>query len=243
LLLPPGSPVKPPVVLQVGGFLAGPRSRSAFNVEQQLFATRGYAVARIDYRGCDGFGRSFLKAGDYQFTAGMVDDLLAGLEYLGSKGLVDDRRVALFTNSWGGVVGIHALARSDRFKLWLNKETVLTVGSLTPASLTFSRKKTEEIESDLGSEISVQKYLASLEPEKLLPQIKIPSFHLYTKTVDVLSAAKSRSAPRDSFIVANYLKKNPGLGEVINLEAESRSLQAEGMEKLLDFLARKMPLN
>jgi dipeptidyl aminopeptidase/acylaminoacyl peptidase len=240
LLLPPGKPKTPPLVLMVGPELAGSRAPQYFDTEQQLYATRGYAVARIDYRGCSGYGRSFLQAGNYQFATGMVDDLLAGVDYLATQGLIDSDRVSLLTKDWGGIVGLSALARSDRFKLWLNHDTFLELKSFNYSDLVYTPRKDEEIVADLGGKKAARQFLKELFPINRLPQIKIPSFHVYPRTA-------SQGTWEDSDKISQYLKKHPGLGQVVNVTFSSEPkdsirYEIEANEKMLEFLAQHMPV-
>lgn len=233
LLLPPGNPAKPPVMLMLRGF-AGPRSRMEFNQEFQIYASRGYAVVVIDYRGVGGYGQAFDKAGDYQFATGMVDDIEAGLDYLVAQGWVDGDRIGLVTRGYGGVVGLQTMMRRDRFKVWLNIGTTLYENPLKQEYLTTSERKPAEIVSDLGGKPAVKSMLESLHPGNLLSRVTVPSFHLYEY----------------AYLNTPFIKKNiktpPDKLEIINVPEirDPKAAQAAGQaarEKMMAFLAKWLP--
>ena len=108
LTLPPGRAAKglPVVVLPHGG----PEERSylSFDWRAQAFASRGYAVFQPNFRGSDGFGRSFRDAGYGEWGRKMQTDVSDGLAELARQGTVDPRRACIVGE--GGYGGYVALA-------------------------------------------------------------------------------------------------------------------------------------
>lgn len=111
LLFPPvastlGTP--PPVIISVHG---GPTSHvsATWRPYAQYFATRGWAVLEVNYRGSTGHGREYMLAG--RGTWGLVDveDCLAGIESLARKGLLDPHRAVIFGGSAGGYTVLQSL--------------------------------------------------------------------------------------------------------------------------------------
>lgn len=104
-----------PTVLMVHG---GPEWAypDDFDPWTQALVDHGYAVAKINYRGSTGYGVAWRQAliGNYGFPE--TEDLIAGLDALVERGIVDPGRVAIEGWSWGGylsllVPGLHP----DRF--------------------------------------------------------------------------------------------------------------------------------
>jgi dipeptidyl aminopeptidase/acylaminoacyl peptidase len=112
--------IKYPLLLQIHG---GPESVSAYGWNTravypvQLYATNGYFVLEPNYRGSQGRGVSFAK-GDHRDLAGNeFEDVLAGIDYLINKGLVDGNRVGTGGFSYGGYFSAWAATKhSNRFK-------------------------------------------------------------------------------------------------------------------------------
>lgn len=110
LTLPPGlEPAMLPLVIRVHG---GPWSRHTwgFNEEAQWLANRGYAVLHVDFRGSAGYGKKYLNAGDRQWGAKILTDLLDGKAWAVEHGYADPRRTAIFGASFGGYAVLASLA-------------------------------------------------------------------------------------------------------------------------------------
>lgn len=92
---------KYPLVLYIHG---GPRSASkqAFSNYAQTFAAQGWVVFEPNYRGSDNLGNEFQAAIWNDAGAGPGRDVLSGIEYLKSKGFVDETRMAPCGWSYGG---------------------------------------------------------------------------------------------------------------------------------------------
>lgn len=102
LTLPQGVlPQKLPMVLLVHG---GPWARDSwgFSGLHQWLANRGYAVLSVNFRGSTGFGKSFLNAGNRQWSKKMHDDLLDAVQWAVKEGFADPDRIAIMGGSYGG---------------------------------------------------------------------------------------------------------------------------------------------
>jgi dipeptidyl aminopeptidase/acylaminoacyl peptidase len=95
-----------PAVLWVHG---GPwaRDRWGFDPVVQLFATRGYAVVQVNYRGSTGYGKEHLDAGDREWGGRMQTDLADAIDSL--SGVLDPARVAIAGGSYGGYATLMGL--------------------------------------------------------------------------------------------------------------------------------------
>ncbi len=102
LTLPQGTAGKNlPMVLRVHG---GPFWRDfwGYDATDQFLANRGYAVLRLNYRGSDGYGRSFTEAAKREFAGKMHDDLIDGVNWAIRKGIADPDAIAIYGHSYGG---------------------------------------------------------------------------------------------------------------------------------------------
>ncbi len=106
LTLPPFRAAKnlPLIVLPHGG----PQSRDYvdFDWQPQVLASRGYAVLQPNFRGSDGYGDAFIRAGFGEWGRKMQTDLSDGVRWLAGKGVVDPKRVAIFGASYGGYAAL-----------------------------------------------------------------------------------------------------------------------------------------
>lgn len=111
LTLPVGVPARnlPLVLLPHGGPWA--RDDWGWDAFSQMLANRGYATLRVNFRGSDGYGRSFMNAGDGQWGVGaMQSDLTDAVKWAVRKGLVDAKRVGILGGSYGGYAVLAGLA-------------------------------------------------------------------------------------------------------------------------------------
>lgn len=107
-----GRPSQPlPMVLDVHG---GPWARDSWGLdpECQLWANRGYAVLKVNYRGSTGFGRSFVNAGNRQWGARMQDDLVDAVHWAIQEKVADPGRIAIMGGSYGGYATLMGLTQT-----------------------------------------------------------------------------------------------------------------------------------
>jgi dipeptidyl aminopeptidase/acylaminoacyl peptidase len=105
-----------PAVVHVHG---GPNwhDRDEFEPEVQAFVDAGYAVLLVNYRGSTGRDTAFRERlrGDIGFPES--EDILAGLDHVVGRGLVDPDRVAIEGWSWGGYLTLlNAGLHPDRWR-------------------------------------------------------------------------------------------------------------------------------
>jgi dipeptidyl aminopeptidase/acylaminoacyl peptidase len=98
-----GKPI--PMVLLVHG---GPWARDvwALSPTHQWLADRGYAVLSVNYRGSTGFGKAFVNAANLEWGGRMHDDLIDAVDWAISRGIADEKRVAIYGASYGGYAAL-----------------------------------------------------------------------------------------------------------------------------------------
>ena len=98
--MPPGSPEGLPfIVLPHGGPAA--RDEKRFDYLAQFFASRGYGVLQMNFRGSEGYGKSFAEAGQDRWVT-MQDDVEDGTRWLFEKGYADPKKTCIAGWSYGG---------------------------------------------------------------------------------------------------------------------------------------------
>jgi dipeptidyl aminopeptidase/acylaminoacyl peptidase len=114
LTLPTGSDGKNlPMIVNVHGGPMGPRDDWAFNWENQMFASRGYAVLSINYRGSGGFGKGFMDMAYGQWAEGIMNDIIDATRWTVRQGYADKDRVCIYGGSFGGYASMMAPAREQ----------------------------------------------------------------------------------------------------------------------------------
>jgi dipeptidyl aminopeptidase/acylaminoacyl peptidase len=92
---------KYPLVLYIHGGPTG-TSLETFSMPAQIFAGQGWLVFEPNYRGSNNEGNAFQIAIDRDAGAGPGRDVMAGLDMLKKRGIVDESRIAVGGWSYGG---------------------------------------------------------------------------------------------------------------------------------------------
>ena len=104
-----------PTLVRIHGGPTGQDTHS-FAFERQLFASAGYVVLNVNYRGSTGRGAKFSEAIFADWGNKEVDDVLAAVDYAVAKGIADPDRLGLGGWSYGGVLTDYVIASDTRFK-------------------------------------------------------------------------------------------------------------------------------
>ncbi len=104
----------PPLVVHCHGGPTG-SAEAGFDPVVQFFASRGFAVAQVDYRGSSGHGRRWRRALLGAWGEADAEDCLAAARFLCDEGLADRRRLVVRGSSAGGLTALNALASGRLF--------------------------------------------------------------------------------------------------------------------------------
>lgn len=114
---PPGydfeDPEPSPTILKIHG---GPASydQPRYDFEHRYWASNGYLVYNVNYRGSRSYGRAFCESIRGDWGPRETDDLESANEHLIDQGWVDPDRVFATGFSQGGVNTVYLAARTDR---------------------------------------------------------------------------------------------------------------------------------
>ncbi len=105
----------PPLIVQIHG---GPTSQAsaAFNLVNQFWTSRGFAIIDVDYGGSSGYGRAYRQRLEANWGIVDVADVIAAVAHLTGQGWIDPDRVAIHGGSAGGFTVLAALSQSNIFK-------------------------------------------------------------------------------------------------------------------------------
>jgi dipeptidyl aminopeptidase/acylaminoacyl peptidase len=107
LTAPAGKPRKnlPLIVLPHGG-PHNLRDYWGWDPEAQFFASRGYAVLQVNFRGSGGYGLKFQSLGYRNWGTTMQDDLADSVQWAIAQGIVDPKRICIYGASYGGYAAL-----------------------------------------------------------------------------------------------------------------------------------------
>jgi len=147
LYWPAGKPRKEklPLILWIHG---GPVAQDEFEFDMtmQMLASKGYAVATINYRGSNGRGYAFARAIFGDWGNKEVVDLLDGVNYLIKTGVADANRLGIGGWSYGGILTDYVTATDPRFKA-----AASGAGSALQLSMYGTDQYTQQYEMEVGA--------------------------------------------------------------------------------------------
>ena len=201
LTVPARAPKDTPLALVIFPH-GGPERRDslAFDAWVQYFAARGYAVIQPNFRGSDGFGKTFAESGYGQWGRKMQDDITDAVKTLVDQGVADPKRVCIVGASYGGYAALAGAALTPD----LYKCVVSVAGISDLDDFIGWRKQAWGRESPgytywlkaIGNPETDQQKLREVSPLQLISQIKAPVLLVHGTDDFIVSIAQSRTMKR-----------------------------------------------
>lgn len=88
----------------------GSQSKASYNSMIQFLANQGYAILAVNYRGSEGYGKTFYQSADGKQGVIDLQDCIDGKKYLIGTGVVDPDKIGIIGSSYGGYIALAALA-------------------------------------------------------------------------------------------------------------------------------------
>jgi dipeptidyl aminopeptidase/acylaminoacyl peptidase len=101
-----------PLIVNPHGGPQGVRDSWGFDPESQLFASRGYATLKVNFRISGGYGTEFLKIGFKQIGRKCMDDVEDGVKYILEQGWIDKDKIAIYGGSHGGYATLMGMIKT-----------------------------------------------------------------------------------------------------------------------------------
>jgi len=98
----------PPLIVHPHGGPYGIRDKQYFDPFVQLFASRGYAVLQVNYRGSGGFGNHYLTSGYEKWGKEMQTDLIDAVNWVKDNKHADTNNSCIAGASYGGYAALAA---------------------------------------------------------------------------------------------------------------------------------------
>lgn len=187
-----GNPL--PMVLLVHGGPWGIRDQFEFDPERAFYATRGYAVLQVNFRGSAGYGRAVELGSFGQMGNAMQNDLNDAVAWAVKQGVADPARVIIAGNSYGGYAALRGATRDPNLfaaaiagfapvNLTAMFEYYRTTDDLL--SLQFWTRRVGTLEADAQR-------LTEISPVNYLHRLKIPLFIQYGDNDQVVEYGQSK---------------------------------------------------
>ena len=105
-----GSFPVPAIVFPHGGPISF--DDGGFDYWTQYFASRGYAVLQMNFRGSSGYGHEFMASGLQSWGLEMQNDVEDGTRWLIEEGVADPDKICVVGGSYGGYAALMEAARN-----------------------------------------------------------------------------------------------------------------------------------
>jgi dipeptidyl aminopeptidase/acylaminoacyl peptidase len=221
----------PLIVLPHGGPWA--RDDQSFDWWAFFYAARGYLVYQPNFRGSDGYGAAFRRAGDGEWGRRMQQDITEGVESLISSGMVDRSRVCIVGGSYGGYAALAgATLTPDLYACAVSVNGVSSVGDLIGSRAGPSR---EFWEARIGR-LADRSALHRVSPAHNAKNVKAAVLLIHAKDDTVVPVGQSRH-------MAKALALNRTPHELVELAGEDHWLSAgdtrtEMLRRSIEFIDR-----
>ena len=167
---------KVPLIVNPHGGPFGVRDTWGFNPEHQFFASRGYAVVQVNFRGSGGYGRAFEHAGYGKWGREMQHDVSDAVKHMIDEGIADPDRVCIYGASYGGYATMAGLTFTpELYKCGINYVGVVDVALLFDSMPKHWEPQKEVMKKQIGDPKD-KKFMDSISPIAHIENIDDPLF-------------------------------------------------------------------
>ncbi len=196
----------PFIVLPHGGPYA--RDSKRFDYLAQFFATRGYAVLQMNFRGSEGYGKSFSEAGRSNWIV-MQEDVEDGMRWLLEKGYADPDRTCIAGWSYGGYAALMGVAKDpDLYKCAIAMAALTDIND-AKRDLRKYRGGRHAAKEFFGEAMKDPKVRKANSPVHVADQIKVPVFLAHgdkDENVQFDQFTRMRRSLKKAGVKATYLE-------------------------------------
>lgn len=154
-----------------------------FDYWTQYFASRGYNVLQMNFRGSSGYGHDFMTSGLQDWGGKMQQDVEDGTRWLIEQGIADPQKICVVGASYGGYAALMEAANNPDLY-----QCVVSFAGVTDLNLLLSRARHFTNHKVVKQQIGTQrKKLHSNSPVNRADRIDIP--------ILLVQGSKDRAVP------------------------------------------------
>ena len=234
LVEPPGPRKVRAAVVIPNSDIFGERSGTYYWNFAQYLASEGYAVLRVDFRGCSGYGNSYKSAGRHQFARKVPEDVEDATGWLVSSRLAAPGRIAIEGDGVGATIALMVATHApDAYACVVNEGGAVDLSSIesTGEDSWLERKRNEMYFSDDPA------VLESMSALKSIGRLRGPIFNLYPSASRNQAWSRLESALKSAhrpYSVWKEPKVNP---------LPTADLRTDRYEQINAFLLQNLPPN
>lgn len=165
-----------PLIVNPHGGPFGVRDTWGYRSEHQFFASRGYAVVQVNFRGSGGYGREFEMAGYGKWGREMQHDISDAVQFMIDEGIADPDRICIYGASYGGYATMAGLTFTpELYKCGINYVGVTDVGLLFDSMPRHWEPQKEVMKEQIGDPKD-KEFMNSISPLAHVENIQAPLF-------------------------------------------------------------------
>ncbi|MYD43282.1 MAG: S9 family peptidase [Gammaproteobacteria bacterium] len=120
-----------PMVVRVHGGPLDARDSYGFDGVNQIFATNGYHVMQVNFRGSGGFGTRFRNKGFREYGGAMQDDVTDATHWAIQQGIADPDRICIAGGSYGAYSAIMGAAKEpELYQCAIGQSGIYDIGAI-----------------------------------------------------------------------------------------------------------------
>lgn len=200
----------------------GPERRDDYDFSEwpQYFASRGYQVLQVNFRGSSGYGRKFAQAGYGEWGGVMQNDLTDAVKHLQTSGKATPNSTCIVGYSYGGYAALYGGASTPELY-----RCIVSGGGVSDILADLKRTKVdagadsylfEYWEKSMGSLKTDKDKLKAVSPKNLADAFKAPVLLIHGEYDSVVNRTQSED-------MAKALKRAGKQVEYIELKDEGHS--------------------
>jgi len=205
----------PTIIFPHGGPMS--RDTAGFDYWSEFFASRGYAVLQMNFRGSTGYGHEFMASGLKNWGLKMQDDITDGAKWMIDQKIADPNRICIVGASYGGYAALMGTVKTpDLYRCAVSFAGVSDLREMIHHSGHF-----------IGSEI-VEKQIGDLREDRDQLSQTSPALHADAIKVPILlvHGAADRVVPiKQSKLMAKALKSSGKAFDFIILANGTHNLE------------------
>ena len=162
----------------------GPNARDnwGYNPEVQFFASRGYAVLSMNFRGSTGYGRNHLNSANKQWGRTMQNDVTDSVQWAIDQGIANPDKICIHGASYGGYAVMAGITKTpDLYKCAVNYVGVTDMELLFDKMPKRWEHLMEQQKVQIGDPKADKDYLNEVSPIKMVDKIKTPLYIVHGK--------------------------------------------------------------
>lgn len=169
-----GAGTRPLIVIPHGG-PHGIYDSWGFASDAQFFASRGYGVLQVNFRGSGARGQDFKRLGYREWGGKMQDDIAAGVQWAIDNKLADPARICTYGASYGGYAALMQPIRyPDLYKCAVGYVGVYDLVVMkNTGDIDDTRRDRRYLDRVLGTD---QAALVANSPARNVDKLKVPVF-------------------------------------------------------------------